>query len=187
MDEAASRPIRVGISACLLGAEVRYDGGHKRDEVIIETLGRVVEWVPVCPEVEAGFGTPREPMNLVRTEGGLRLITVDTVRDVTEPFDAYAKRRVSQPAFEELSGYVLKKDSPSCGLESVKVYDARGIAEHSGRGRFAAALIERFPDLPVEDESRLSDPRLRQEFLERVLAYHHREAALRARSARPTA
>jgi uncharacterized protein YbbK (DUF523 family) len=177
----------VGISACLLGEEVRFDGGHKRDDAIIETLGRVVEWVPVCPEVEAGFGTPREPMNLVRTQDGLRLITVDTARDLTAPFEAYAKRRLSELAFEDLSGYVLKKDSPSCGLEGVKIYDAHGIADRSGRGRFAAALIERFPDLPVEDESRLSDSRLRQEFLERVLAYHHREVALRARSARPTA
>jgi uncharacterized protein YbbK (DUF523 family) len=165
------RPIRVGISACLLGEEVRYDGGHKRDAVILETLGHLVEWVPVCPEVEAGFGTPREPMNLVRTEGGMRVITVNTVRDVTEPLDAFARRRVSELAFEDLSGYVLKKDSPSCGLDDVKVYDAHGVPERSGLGRFAAALMERFPGLPVDDESRLSDPRLRQLFLERVLAY----------------
>jgi uncharacterized protein YbbK (DUF523 family) len=154
---------------------VRYDGGHKRDDVVIETLGRVVEWVPVCPEVEAGFGTPREPMNLVRADGGLRLMTVDTARDVTESFEAYAQERVSELAFEGLSGYVLKKDSPSCGLEGVKVYDAHGVAEQSGRGRFAAALLERFPDLPVEDESRLSDPRLRQQFLERAFAYSRRK------------
>ena len=171
MSDATSRPIRVGISACLLGSEVRYDGGHKRDDLIIETIGRLVEWVPVCPEVEAGFGTPREAMNLVRTEGGVRLLTVDTVRDVTERIDVYARRRVSELAAENLSGYVLKKDSPSCGLEGVKVYDARDVADRTGRGRFAAALMERFPDLPVEDESRLSDPRLRQLFLERVFAY----------------
>jgi uncharacterized protein YbbK (DUF523 family) len=121
--------------------------------------------------VEAGFGTPREPMNLVRTEGGVRVITVDTARDVTEVLDGFAKKRVSELAFDDLSGYVFKKDSPSCGLDDVKVYDADGVAERSGRGRFAAALIDRFPNLPVEDESRLSDPRLRQRFLERVLAY----------------
>jgi uncharacterized protein YbbK (DUF523 family) len=166
----SSRP-RIGISACLLGEEVRYDGGHKRDAAILETLGRLVEWVSVCPEVEAGFGTPREPMNLVRTEGGVRVITVDTARDVTETIDTYARRRVSALAFEHLSGYVLKKDSPSCGLEGVKVYDAHGVADRSGRGRFAVALVERFPDLPVEDEGRLSDPRLREQFLERVFAY----------------
>lgn len=166
----SGRP-RVGISACLLGEEVRYDGGHKRDAVILDALESLVEWVPVCPEVEAGFGTPREPMNLVRTEGGVRVITVDTARDVTEVLDAFAKKRVSELAFDDLSGYVFKKDSPSCGLDDVKVYDADGVAERSGRGRFAAALIDRFPNLPVEDESRLSDPRLRQRFLERVLAY----------------
>jgi uncharacterized protein YbbK (DUF523 family) len=166
----SSRP-RIGISACLLGEEVRYDGGHKRDAVILEALGRVVEWVPVCPEVEAGFGTPREPMNLVRTEGGVRVITVDTARDVTETLDTYARRRVSALAFEDVSGYILKKDSPSCGLEGVNVYDTRGVADRSGRGRFATALVERFPDLPVEDESRLSDRRLREQFLERVFAY----------------
>jgi len=170
-DHDRSRTIRVGISACLLGEQVRYDGGDKRDATIIETLGRVVEWVPVCPEVEAGFGTPREAMNLVRTGGGIRLITVDTVRDVTERLDAYSRRRVSELAFEDLAGYVLKKDSPSCGLEGVKVYDASGRAERSGRGRFAAALLDRFPEMPVEDESRLSDPRLREQFLDRVVAY----------------
>src|SRR5262249_14346101 len=119
----------------------------------------------------AGFGTPREPMNLVRTEGGIRLMTVDTVCDVTERLDAYSRRRVSELAFEDLSGYILKKDSPSCGLEGVKVYDAPGSFERSGRGRFAAALLDHFPDMPVEDESRLFDPRLREQFLDRVVAY----------------
>src|SRR5438093_2695607 len=118
----SDRP-RIGISACLLGEPVRYDAGHKRDAWIVEVLGPTVEWVPVCPEVEAGFGTPREAMNLVRTEGGVRLITVDTQRDVTERLDTFSRRRVSELAFEDLSGYVLKKDSPSCGLEGVKVYD----------------------------------------------------------------
>src|SRR5215510_238973 len=144
VDHDRSRTIRVGISACLLGDKVRYDGGDKRDATIIETLGPMVEWVPVCPEVEAGFGTPREPMNLVRTEGGIRLMTVDTVCDVTERLDAYSRRRVSELAFEDLSGYILKKDSPSCGLEGVKVYDAAGSFERSGRGRFAAALLDHF-------------------------------------------
>jgi len=176
MSGATSRPIRVGISACLLGSEVRYDGGHKRDDVIIETIGRLVEWVPVCPEVEAGFGTPREAMDLVRTDSGVRLITVETGRDVTARIDTYSRRRVSALAFENLSGYVLKKDSPSCGLEGVKVYAAHGVADRTGRGRFAAALMERFPDLPVEDESRLSDARLRQLFLERVFAYWRQQS-----------
>jgi len=166
----SSRP-RIGISACLLGEEVRYDGGHKRDQFLTETFGRFVEWVPVCPEVEAGFGTPREPMRLVRLKRQVRLLTVKTARDVTEQLDTFSMQRVSELASQDLSGYVLKKDSPSCGLERVKVYDAHNAPARSGRGRFASALLERFPDLPVEEEGRLSDSRLRDNFVERVFAY----------------
>ena len=165
------RPLRIGISACLLGEKVRFDGGHKQDAFLTGTFGRFVEWVPVCPEVEAGFGTPREAMRLVRTEDGVRLLTVKTARDVTATLDEYAERRVEELAAEELCGYVLKKDSPSCGLERVKVYGAHSVATKSGRGRFAVRLVERFPDLPVEEEGRLSDPRLRDNFVERVFAY----------------
>src|SRR5262245_8287509 len=172
--EISSRPIRVGISACLLGAEVRYDGGHKRDAFLIETLGRFVEWVPVCPEVEAGFGTPREPMRLERVQGDVRLLTVETRRDVTDQLDRVANEWVAELRAADLSCYVLKKDSPSCGLERVKVYDEYGVPAKSGRGRFAAILLERYPDLPVEEEERLSDPRFREDFLERVVAYWRR-------------
>ena len=165
------RPVRVGISACLLGAEVRYDGGHKRHEFLTDTFGRFVEWVPVCPEVESGFGTPREPMRLVRVGRDVRVLTVKTVRDVTDELDRYASRRIDELATEDLSGYVLKKDSPSCGLERVKVYDTNEVPTRSGRGRFADHLVERFPDLPVEEEGRLSDAALRENFVERVFAY----------------
>jgi len=167
----SNRPIRIGISSCLLGSEVRFDGGHKRDPFLTDLFGRFVEWVPVCPEVEAGFGTPREAMRLVRVRGDVRLITVKTARDVTARLDGYAKRRVVELGSEDLSGYVLKKDSPSCGLERVKVYDAHDVPARTGRGRFASMLIERYPDLPVEEEGRLSDPRLRENFIERVFAY----------------
>lgn len=166
-----SRPIRIGISACLLGEEVRYDGGHKRDAFLTETLGRFVEWVPVCPEVEAGFGTPREPMHLVRHRTGIRLLTITSGADVTKRLDDYAKDRVEELASEDLSGYVLKKDSPSCGMERVKVYDSRNVPARTGRGLFAARLLERFPALPVEEEGRLSDAALRENFVERVFAY----------------
>jgi uncharacterized protein YbgA (DUF1722 family)/uncharacterized protein YbbK (DUF523 family) len=165
------RPIRVGISACLLGDEVRYDGGHKRDPFLVNTFGRFVEWVPVCPEVECGLGTPREAIRLVGSKGPVRLITVKSALDLTPRMEAYAPRRLDQLAAEDLSGYVLKKDSPSCGLERVKVYDGHGMATRSGRGLFAAALVDRFPNLPVEEEGRLSDPRLRENFVERVFAY----------------
>jgi uncharacterized protein YbgA (DUF1722 family)/uncharacterized protein YbbK (DUF523 family) len=165
------RPIRVGISSCLLGETVRFDGGHKHDSFLTGTFGRFVEWVPVCPEVECGFGTPREPMRLVRVKDEVRLLTVRTGRDLTDQLDRYVGRRVTELASEELSGYVLKKDSPSCGMERVKVYEAHGMPTKSGRGRFAASLLERFPALPVEEEGRLSDPRLRENFVERVFAY----------------
>ena len=167
------RPIRIGISACLLGQEVRFDGGHKRDAFLTQELGRFVEWVPVCPEVEAGFGTPREAMHLRRLDGTIRLVTVNTARDVTEPMERLIRRRLPALADDELSGYVLKKNSPSCGLERVKVHDRTGGTSSSakGRGLFAEALISRFPLLPVEEEGRLCDPRLRENFVERVFAY----------------
>ena len=170
-DAFIHRPVRVGISSCLLGEAVRFDGGHKRDTFLTGTFGRFVEWVPVCPEVECGLGTPRESMRLVRIGNDLRLRTVKTGVDLTGQLAAYAERRVAELASEQLCGYVLKKDSPSCGRERVKVYDARDVPTRSGRGLFAARLLERFPDLPVEEEGRLSDPRLRENFVERVFAY----------------
>jgi uncharacterized protein YbgA (DUF1722 family)/uncharacterized protein YbbK (DUF523 family) len=165
------RPIRLGISRCLLGESVRFDGGHKRDPFLTDMLGAFVEWVPVCPEVEAGMGTPREPMRLVRGERRIRLLTVKTGRDLTGRMTTYADARVPDLAAEDLSGYVLKKDSPSCGLSRVKVYDRGGIATRSGQGLFAARLLRQFPALPIEEEGRLSDPHLRENFVERVFAY----------------
>ena len=163
--------IRVGISSCLLGQEVRFDGGHKRDRFLTDTFGGFVEWVPVCPEVEAGFGTPREAMRLVGGEGRIRLVTVKTGIDLTDRMERYAVRRVDRLARERLCGYVLKKDSPSCGMERVKVYDEHTVPSRGGQGLFAAALRARHPFLPVEEEGRLSDPRLRDNFVERVFAY----------------
>jgi uncharacterized protein YbgA (DUF1722 family)/uncharacterized protein YbbK (DUF523 family) len=165
-------PIRIGISACLLGEKVRYDGGHKRDAYLVETFGRHVEWVPVCPEVEMGLGVPRETLRLVRTGGEIRLIMPKTGADHTEAMRAYAKQRVAELAKEDLCGYVLKKGSPSCGMERVRVFDARGVPAKSGRGLFAEALLRRFPHLPVEEEGRLSEPRRRENFVDRVFAYH---------------
>jgi len=164
-------PIRIGISSCLLGQEVRFDGGHKRDRFLTDTFGPFVEWVPVCPEVEAGFGTPRESMRLVNDDGRLRLLTVKTGVDLTSTMERYARRRAEQLAGEQLCGYVLKKDSPSCGMERVKVYDAHKVPTRSGQGLFAAALREQQPFLPVEEEGRLLDPRLRDNFIERVFAF----------------
>lgn len=164
-------PIRIGVSSCLLGQNVRFDGGHKRDAFLLGSFGRFVEWVPVCPEVELGLGTPRETLRLVRRSGETRLVTTKTDADHSDAMRTYARRRVEQLAREDLSGYVLKKDSPSCGMERVKLYDENAVPARTGRGLFAERLLERFPNLPVEEEGRLGDARLRDNFVERVFAY----------------
>lgn len=163
--------LRIGISACLLGRTVRFDAGHKRDDFLVDQLGPFVEWVPVCPEFEAGLGVPREAMRLVRAGDGIRLVTVKSGRDETDRLQGFAERRARELAAEGLSGFVLKKDSPSCGLERVKVYGRGDMPHKEGRGLFAAALAERFPMLPIEEEGRLNDPRLRENFIESVFAH----------------
>jgi uncharacterized protein YbgA (DUF1722 family)/uncharacterized protein YbbK (DUF523 family) len=169
--EPDDRP-RLGISACLLGDQVRFDGGHKRDPFLTDILSPHVCWVRVCPEVEVGMGTPRETLRLERRDGrAIRMVTTRTGIDHTDAMSAWARRRLSELEREHLSGYVLKKDSPSCGMEKVKVFGASGLPQRTGRGIFAEALLQRFPNLPVEEEGRLSDPRLRENFIERVFAY----------------
>lgn len=172
---------RLGISACLLGEEVRFDGGHKRDAFLTTTLGPHVHWVRVCPEVEVGMGTPRETLRLVRHGDSVRMMTTRTGIDHTDAMEAWARRAVEMLAREDLSGYVLKKDSPSCGMERVKVFRADGTPARDGRGLFAEALLRRFPELPVEEEGRLSDPQLRENFIERVFAYQRLKALFAGR------
>jgi uncharacterized protein YbgA (DUF1722 family)/uncharacterized protein YbbK (DUF523 family) len=169
--EPDDRP-RLGISACLLGDQVRFDGGHKRDPFLTDILSPHVCWVRVCPEVEVGMGTPRETLRLERRDGrAIRMVTTRTGIDHTDAMSAWARRRLTELEREHLSGYVLKKDSPSCGMEKVKVFGASGMPRRTGRGVFAEALMRRFPNLPVEDEGGLSDPRRRENFIERVFAY----------------
>ena len=175
------RPIRIGISSCLLGQKVRFDGGHKRDAFLVDTFGVFVEWVPVCPEVELGLGIPREALRLVRKGDEIRMANTRSGRDISTEMRQWARSRVDALAGEDLSGYVLKKDSPSCGMERVKIYAEAGMAEKNGRGYFAEALMGRFPRLPVEEEGRLSDPRLRDNFVERVFAYVRLRALFAAR------
>jgi uncharacterized protein YbgA (DUF1722 family)/uncharacterized protein YbbK (DUF523 family) len=163
--------VRLGVSSCLLGEPVRFDGGHKRDPFLVELLGRHVEWVAVCPEAESGMATPREALRLVRRGGAIRLLTAKTGIDRTQPMQQFVSRRLEELSGLDLSGFVLKKDSPSCGLERVKVYGAGGAPERSGRGVFADALVRRLPGLPIEEEGRLSDPGLRENFVERIFAY----------------
>jgi uncharacterized protein YbbK (DUF523 family)/uncharacterized protein YbgA (DUF1722 family) len=177
--------IRLGISACLLGEAVRYDGGHQRDAYLTGLLGRHVTWVPVCPEMEIGLGVPREPIRLVGAAGAPRLLGVTSGADHTERMNDFARRRVQDLARRGLSGYVLKRGSPSCGMERVKLYrDDTAAAERAGVGLFARVLREALPLLPVEEEGRLDDPRRRDGFITRVFAYR-RLAALREMPPRP--
>jgi len=155
MAEGETRTLRVGISACLLGERVRWDGGHKRHAFLADVLGKHVEWVAVCPEVELGLGVPRPPMDLVEVDGATRLIVGTTGADLTDRMRAYAAWRAKGLASLALDGYVLKSNSPSCGL---------------GRGLFAEALAAAMPDLPMEEESRLARASLREHFVERLVA-----------------
>ncbi len=156
---------------CLLGEKVRFDGGHKRDAFLVDTFGHYVEWLPVCPEVDIGLGTPREPIRLARTGKGIRLVGVKSASDHTDAMREYATKKADKLARLDLCGFILKKDSPSCGMERVKIYNPAGTSERAGRGLFAGALMARLLHLPVEEEARLSDPRLRDNFVERVFAY----------------
>ncbi|MGQ0695979.1 MAG: YbgA family protein [Nitrospiraceae bacterium] len=163
--------LRLGISRCLLGDEVRFDGGHKRDHVLTEVLGRYVEWIPVCPEVEAGLGTPREAMRLVGDPRHPRLMTISTRTDHTKTLETTAKRRILELKALDLSGYVFKSDSPSCGVERVRIYHEHQMPSRNGVGIFARAFMEQFPLIPVEEEGRLCDSGLRENFIERVFCY----------------
>jgi uncharacterized protein YbbK (DUF523 family) len=170
---------RVGISRCLLGDAVRYDGGHKLQPALIETLGPHVEWVPVCPEVEMGMTTPREPIALVARRDGVasagervRMLGVSSREDWTDSMHAWAPSRVRTLQALDLSGYILKSGSPSCGLTGVRVVHEEPPREtRTGRGLFAQALVDAMPDLPVADEQELIDPAARERFLAHVRAY----------------
>lgn len=159
--------IRVGVSSCLLGQEVRWNGQHKRDAFVSDVLGAQVELVPVCPELEVGMGVPREPIQLV---AGPRLVGVDSRTDHTQAMERFSARRIAELEALELSGYVFKKGSPSCGLYRVPVWKGEK-ATPTGTGMFARAFREALPLVPVEEEGRLHDPRLRESFVERVFAY----------------
>ena len=178
--------IRVGVSSCLLGQQVRFDGQHKRDGFVVDELGPHVQWVPVCPEVEVGMGVPREPVRLVRARerDQVRMVGVTSGADWTARMERFAAARVRELEGEELAGFILKSKSPSCGMARVKLYDparpAR-VPESAGAGLFASALMARFPNLPVEEEGRLCDARLRENFIERLFAYARLRALWRTR------
>ncbi len=160
--------IRLGISACLMGEKVRYDGASKLDRFLTDTLGQYVDYVPVCPEVECGLGAPREAMRLVGDVRAPRLVTIHTGKDMTERMRQWAGRRLAELEKEALCGFIFKSGSPSSGMERVKVYRDNGIPVTQGVGLFASAFMGHFPLLPVEDEGRLHDPKLRESFIEAV-------------------
>lgn len=160
--------IKIGISRCLMGDKVRYDGSHKKDSFLTDTLGLYVSYVPVCPEVECGMPVPRESMRLVGDPDHPRLMTLKTKRDFTDQMTSWCSRRLDELEKENLCGFIFKKNSPSSGLFRVKVYTDAGMPGRVGSGLFAGAFIRRFPLIPVEEEGRLNDPELRENFIERI-------------------
>jgi len=156
---------RIGISSCLLGNEVRWNAGHKQDKYLTRTLGKFVEYVPVCPEVEVGLGIPRESMRLVGDPENPRLITFKSKTDHTDRMLTWAKKRVKELEKEDLCGFIFKSDSPSSGMIRVKVYNDKGMPHKVGIGIFARAYMEHFPLIPVEDDGRLNDPLIRENFM----------------------
>jgi uncharacterized protein YbgA (DUF1722 family)/uncharacterized protein YbbK (DUF523 family) len=166
-----SQEIRIGISSCLLGEKVRFDGGHKRDGFLNETVSNFVTFVPVCPEVEVGMGTPREAIRLVAGSSGTRLLGVKSSTDHTTSMRRFSKGRVRELGGQDLSGFIFKKDSPTCGLFRVKRYDRSNVPARDGRGLFAESFAQANPHLPLEEEGRLRDLPLRENFFERVFAY----------------
>lgn len=168
---------RLGVSACLLGQNVRYDGGHRRDAFLYQVLSRFVQWVPVCPEVEAGMGVPRESVRLIGPGAKPKLIAQRSGHNWTAPMHSYAESKALGLARLGLCGYVFKKDSPSCGLYRVPIHTNGSRVARTGRGIFAAALSAALPTLPLEEEGRLNDSALRENFLERVFALHRWQVA----------
>jgi uncharacterized protein YbgA (DUF1722 family)/uncharacterized protein YbbK (DUF523 family) len=178
------KKIRLGISTCLLGEKVRYDGGHKLDRFLTDTLGQYVEYVPVCPEVECGLPIPRESMYLEGNPDSPRLVTSHTKQDITEHMVRWAIKRVAELEKEDLCGFIFKSNSPSSGMERVRVYNEKGIPVKKGIGIFARIFMEHFSLLPVEDEGRLHDPKLRENFIERIFALKRWREVLRKKESR---
>lgn len=160
--------IKIGISTCLLGESVRYNGGHQHDRFLTGTLGQFVQYVPVCPEVECGLPIPRESMRLVGDPEAPRLLTLKTRLDHTGRMKTWAEKRLQKLEKENLCGFIFKKNSPSSGLYRVKVYNEKGMPCRSGVGLWAHAFTDHFPLIPVEEDGRLNDPKLRENFIEQI-------------------
>jgi uncharacterized protein YbgA (DUF1722 family)/uncharacterized protein YbbK (DUF523 family) len=165
-------PIQLGISSCLLGAKVRFDGGHKRDRYLTDVLGEWFKWVAVCPELDIGLGIPRPTIRLVQGEPHPRLVEPKSGEDLTERMEVYSEKKVDELMAKDLDGYILKRASPSCGMERVKVYTEAGMPVTNDAGVFARILKEKWPTLPIEEEGRLNDAHLRVRFIEHVFCRH---------------
>lgn len=163
-----SEKIKIGISSCLLGNNVRYDGGHRLDLYLRDDLGRIVEWVPVCPEVEAGLGVPREPMQLYGGPTAPRLIAIETKTDRTDDLVRLIGKKLPQLEQQAIRGFVFKASSPSCGVHDTPLLTSAGETAGVRAGLFAEAVIRYFPALPVEDEEKLRDPVTREDFIKRI-------------------
>jgi uncharacterized protein YbgA (DUF1722 family)/uncharacterized protein YbbK (DUF523 family) len=176
--------IKLGISTCLLGENVRFDGGQKLDRFLRDTLGQYIEYIPVCPEVECGLPVPRESMHLEGDPDSPRLVTSRTKQDMTERMVTWARKRVVELEKEGLMGFIFKSDSPSSGMERVRVYGEKGMPSKKGMGMFARIFMEHFPLLPVEEEGRLHDPVLRENFIERLFALRRWRAVVEQKGGR---
>ncbi|MBW2366453.1 MAG: DUF523 domain-containing protein [Deltaproteobacteria bacterium] len=166
--------IKIGVSACLLGNNVRYNGGHARDHFLTDTLGRYVTFVPVCPESECGLGIPRETMHLAGDPDNPRLVTTKTRIDYTEKMKTWAHKRLAALARENLCGFIFKKNSPSCGMTRVKVFNDKGQPVKTGSGIFARMFMDRFPLIPVQEDGRFHDPLIRENFIEQIFTMKRR-------------
>jgi uncharacterized protein YbgA (DUF1722 family)/uncharacterized protein YbbK (DUF523 family) len=171
MINSNQNPIKIGISACLLGEKVRWDGGHKKDRYITDILGNYFTFIPVCPEIEVGMGTPRESVRLVGDVSSPNMIGNKSGEDWSDRMRTHVSKRTVQLKKYRFSGFILKKDSPSCGMERVRVYQSNGIPIKDGQGFFGGAVVNHFNNLPIEEEGRLNDPALRENFIVRVFAY----------------
>jgi len=178
------KSIKLGISPCLLGMNVRYDGGHKLDRFITNTLGQYVEYVPVCPEVGCGLPIPREAMRLEGDPDSPRLVTIRTKQDMTDRLVQWAKKRVVELEKEDLCGFIFKSNSPSSGLERVKVYNEKGMPVKKGVGVFARIFMDHFPLLPAGDEGHLHNPELRENFIERIFSLKRWREVLETKQSR---
>jgi uncharacterized protein YbgA (DUF1722 family)/uncharacterized protein YbbK (DUF523 family) len=179
LPETSDPPIRVATSSCLLGEEVRFDGGHKHNGYLTKTLARYFEMIPFCPEVAIGLGVPRPPIRLMSIDGQVRVVGVaDPALDVTEDLVAYGRTVAAR--LNDVSGYIFKRGSPSCGMERVRIYSDKGMPMDSGAGRYAQTIMQELPLLPTEEEGRLMDPVLRENFIERVFVYHRWQSLCRS-------